>query len=49
VVFAEVSVNGSAYLFLSPQFESIKRWIYKFKKQNNQILHKWNDSLRLMC
>lgn len=40
MMFAEVSINGSAYLLLSPQFKSVKREIYKFKKQNNQILHK---------
>lgn len=32
MMFAEVNINGSAYLPLSPQFKSIKREIYKFKR-----------------
>lgn len=35
MLYAEVSMNGSTNLLLSPYFKNVKREIYKFKKQNN--------------
>lgn len=51
MLYAEVSMNGSTNLLLSPYFKNVKREIYKFKKQNNFfcfVFHKRNVTFSLM-